>query len=282
MCRENGPAGFPHPRAVTQNSRMTSGAADITDSPVSGTPRATVYEQPLNERMRTFLRLDFLYSQARYHSDRPDIWSMRVAITARGDVRSEVIKEMERHIQTLHAFQAKPGVDPSRLKDVVANLLRLRGELLNLNANFMHPLREQEFLNAIKHRSAIPGGTCEFDLPDYNFWLHRPVGTRMAMFNQWLDLLRPLCDSVVEILFVTRQSARPREETAVGGVYQINFERDNPTQLLRLELPADSDLYPEISGSHHRCSVRFMSWTDLSQRATQSDRDVRFILARCT
>src|SRR5690606_5175325 len=100
--------------------------------------------------------------------------------------------------------------------------------------------------------------------------------------NQWLDLLRPLCDSVVEILFVTRQSARPREETAVGGVYQINFERDNPTQLLRLELPADADLYPEVSGSHHRCSVRFMSWTDLSQRPVQTDRDVRFILARCT
>ncbi len=31
-----------------------------------------VYEQPLNERMRTFLRLDFLYQQALFHEERED------------------------------------------------------------------------------------------------------------------------------------------------------------------------------------------------------------------
>ncbi len=268
---------------------MTSGdSATPTSAPATTT---VVYEQPLNERMRTLLRLDFLYSQALYHAGTPDSWSSRsavsalleiLAITARGDVRSEVIKEVERHIQTLHGFQARPGVDSGRLREVVSNLLRLRGELTRMNANFMQPLRESEFLNAIKHRSAIPGGTCEFDLPDYNFWLNRPAEVRMGLFGQWMELIRPLCDSVVEILWVTRQSARPREETASGGIYQINFERDNPTQLLRLELPADSTLFPEISGSHHRCSVRFMNWDDLSQRPAQTESDVQFILTRCT
>jgi len=28
-----------------------------------------VFEQPLNERMRTFLRLDFLYNQALHHNE---------------------------------------------------------------------------------------------------------------------------------------------------------------------------------------------------------------------
>ncbi len=268
---------------------MTSGASPDSIAPPA--PTTVVYEQPLNERMRTFLRLDFLYAQTLYHSEFPQTWSSRaavsslleiLAITARGDVRGEVVKEMERHIQTLHAFQAKPGVDPGRLRTVVANLLRLRAELTAVSANFMQPLRESEFLNAIKHRSAIPGGTCEFDLPDYNFWLTRPVEARNAMFEKWMEMIRPLCESIVEILWVTRQSARSREETAVGGVYQINFERDNPMQLLRLELPIDSDLFPETSGSHHRCSVRFLSWNDLAQRPVQTERDVRFVLTRCT
>ena len=38
-----------------------------------------VYEQPLNERMRTFLRLEFLYTQATYHSESPSPWSSRAA-----------------------------------------------------------------------------------------------------------------------------------------------------------------------------------------------------------
>ena len=250
-----------------------------------------VYEQPLNERMRTFLRLEFLYSQALYHHELPNSWSSRaavgslleiLAITARGDVRSDVIKELERHVQALNEFQSKPGVDSGRLRSVMSNLIRLRSELVSMGANFMQPLRESEFLNAIKHRSAVPGGTCEFDLPDYSFWLSRPAEQRAATFEEWMKLVRPLCDGVIEILWVTRQNARPREEVAQGGQYQINFERENPIQLLRILLPSNSDLYPEISGSHYRCSLRFLSWKDLSGRAVQSEEDVHFVLTSCT
>ena len=41
-----------------------------------------VYEQPLNERMRTFLRLDFLYSQTMYHEERTDSWTTRAAMNS--------------------------------------------------------------------------------------------------------------------------------------------------------------------------------------------------------
>ena len=84
-----------------------------------------IYEQPLNERMRTFLRLEFLYTQATYHSELPNPWSARaavaslleiLAITARGDSRSDVLKELERHVNVLKEYQTKTGVDPSRLR----------------------------------------------------------------------------------------------------------------------------------------------------------------------
>src|SRR5580698_7828605 len=90
-----------------------------------------VFEQPLNERMRTFLRLDFLYSQALYHNEMSTQWGSRaamsslidiLAITTRGDVRSEVLKELERHLAALNEFQSKAGVDPDRLKSLLANL----------------------------------------------------------------------------------------------------------------------------------------------------------------
>src|SRR5690606_23781440 len=142
-----------------------------------------VYEQPLNERMRTFLRLDFLYQQTLYHEEREDAWSTRaamdslleiLAITARGDARSEVLKELERQLAIMHEYQRRPGVDGSRLKSLLSNLERLRNDLNSVGALFMQPLRDSEFLNSIKHRSSIPGGTCEFDLPDFRHWLEQP------------------------------------------------------------------------------------------------------------
>jgi cell division protein ZapD len=249
-----------------------------------------VYEQPLNERMRTFLRLDFLYQQTMYHEERSDSWSTRaavsslleiLAITARGDIRSEVLKELERQMSVMHEYQARAGVDSSRLRAVLSNLARLRTELNNAGALFMQRLRDSEFLNSIKHRSTIPGGTCEFDLPDYRHWLDQPFEARSAAFNDWMTTIRPLCDAVIELLWLTRETARPRIETAVGGSFQLTFERDNPCQLLRLTLPLGTTLFPEISGSHHRCSIRFLSWVDVNARPAQTTEDVKFLLTTC-
>jgi cell division protein ZapD len=241
--------------------------------------------------MRTFLRIDFLYNQALYHNEIASQWGSRaamaslidiLAITTRGDVRSDVLKELERHLGTLSEFQSKPGVDPERLRNLVGNLQRLRGELMNAGSAFLQPLRDSEFLSAIKHRSAIPGGTCEFDLPDYYFWLTQPDETRTRTFNEWLGLLRPLCDAVAELLWLTRQNGRARKEVAAGGTFNITFDRDNPLQLLRISLPASAGLYPEISGSHYRCNVRFLAWKGLEKRSAQTDADVPFILSCCT
>ena len=272
-----------------------------TDAPEAAAPphapsaapdddRTLIFEQPLNERMRTFLRLDFLYSQALYHNESGSQWGTRAAVTSlidilaiitRSDVRSDALKELERQLTLLAEFQSKPGVDAGRLKTLIGNLTRLRSELLNTGIANLQPLKDSDFLNAIKHRSSIPGGTCEFDLPDYLYWLSQPDEVRVRAFNQWLTVLRPLCDAVSELIWLTRQNGRTRQETAQGGNFTITFDRENPLQMLRIALPASMGLYPEVSGSHHRCNVRFLSWKGLGERATQADSDVKFVLTTC-
>ena len=281
---------------TTETAEVAAPAPAASPAPTSTTPlaahggRVLVFEQPLNERMRTFLRLDFLYNQALYHNETGSQWGSRAAMTSlidilavvsRSDLRSDALKEIERQLQLLGEYQARAGVDTQRLKTFITNLGRLRADLMSAGVACQQPLRDSEFLNAIKHRSSIPGGTCEFDLPDYLYWLNEPDELRMHAFNQWLTLLRPLCDAVAELLWLTRQFGRTRQECARGGIFTITFDRDNPLQLLRILLPAASGLYPEVSGSHHRCSLRFLRWNGLSQRATQSTEDVPFQLATC-
>lgn len=249
-----------------------------------------VYEQPLNERMRSFLRLEFLYTQATYHSESPSPWSMRaavnslleiLAITVRSDSRSDVLKELERQAAILKEYQSKTGVDPARLKSIMQNLVQLRADLSAVGGNSMGPLRESEFLSAVKLRSAIPGGTCDFDLPDYSFWLNRPPEVRAAEFGSWMALIRPLCDSIAELLWLTRQNAKRKSEVALGGVFQLQFDRDNPCQMLRVTLPPDATIYPEISGNQHRSTIRFLTWGDVKGRPVHVEKDVSFFLTCC-
>ena len=274
---------------------MTTDTAEAPESTASrpipaDDGRSLIFEQPLNERMRTFLRLDFLYNQALYHNEIGTPWGSRAAVASlidilavisRSDLRSDALKEIERQLTLLGEYQSRPGVDVQRLKTFIGNLGRLRADLMGAGIAAQQPLRDSEFLNAVKHRSSIPGGTCEFDLPDYLYWLSQPDEERVRAFSQWLAMLRPLCDAVAELLWLTRQFGRSRQECARGGTFTITFDRDNSLQLLRITLPPESGLYPEVSGSHHRCSVRFLAWKGLSERAAQTTEDVPFLLTTC-
>jgi cell division protein ZapD len=281
-------------RALLKQNKPMSPAAAAPEAgaatAASAAAEMLVFEQPLNERMRTFLRLDFLYNQALRYNEMAGPWGSRaamaslidiLAITSRGDARSEVLKELEGHLSSLNEFGSNPGVDSQRLKSLLSNLQRLRTDLMGAGSAFLQPLRDSEFLNAIKLRSAIPGGTCEFDLPDYYYWLAQPEEVRVRAFNQWLSLLRPMCDAIAELLWLTRQNGRSRQQTAPGGSFSMSFERDRTPQLLRVSLPAAAGLYPEISGGHHRCTVRFLSWNGLTARPTQTAADVTFVLSCC-
>ena len=248
------------------------------------------YEQPLSERMRTFLRLEFLYQQILYNGDSNADWATRatiatlldfLAILSRGDVRAEVLKELDHQISALERFQSQPGVDVSRLEALMQNLVTSRDDIVRIGTGYLQPLKDSEFLNAIKHRSAIPGGTCEFDLPEYNHWLRQPIERRREDLEQWIAAIRPICDAVTEVLWLIRQSAQPADRMAINGMYQHNMQKDANCRLLRVSMPGESRLFPEISGSQHRFTVRFLEWSTIDSRAVQTGHDVPFQLSIC-
>ena len=266
---------------------MAKPAGNIAAHAVAG---SAYYEQPLSERMRTFLRLEFLYQQLLNFFEREPVWATRatiatlleiLAILSRGDIRSEVHKELDHQLGLLQRFQSQPGVDTRRLDSLIRNLIDNRAQMGEIGAKFLQPLKDSEFLNAIKHRSSIPGGTCEFDLPEYSHWLRQPFNRRAEDLSRWIDAIRPLCDAVTEVLWLIRESARPTDKRAINGMYQHSMQKDSSCRLLRVSLPEGSALFPEISGSQHRFTIRFLEWSTIDSRAVQTGHDVDFQLSVC-
>ncbi len=251
---------------------------------------SVTYEQPLNERLRTFLRLDFLFKQTAHHAQGDSAWDGRatvsslldiLAILGRGDIRQEIIKELERLTADFKKYASQPGVDSSRLDALLIDLGKLRTRLDTSHASATSTLRESMFLNAIKHRSAIPGGTCEFDLPDYKHWLGLPLEQRKKDYESWMTTLSPLQDGVDRVLWLLRESNGPKEELARNGMYQHVLGRGISCQMLRVTLPNRTNLFPEISGSAHRFTVRFYEFEDVDSRPSQCTDDVPFLLTCC-
>ncbi len=248
------------------------------------------FEQPLNERVRTLMRLEMLFDQGSFGIAGETEWHSRLAVAtlsdilevlSRGDLKSELIKELERVTGTLQPLTDKPGVDTDRLDYVIHQCDDLLDRLRSHPGQLGIALRRDEFLATIMQRSGIAGGTCAFDLPAYHFWLHRDAEHRRQDLEDWYANLDSVRQAVILILQLVRDSAMPRSQTAHDGIFQRNLERGNSYQLVCVELPANSPWFAEISGSKHFITIRFMEHGSSVERPMQTLRDVDFVLRCC-
>lgn len=251
--------------------------------------KTITYEHPLNERVRTFLRLEFLFRQIKHFMSGSTTWDSRAVLSnvmdiltvfGRGDLKTELIKELERNAVNLGRLVDKPGIDQTQLKNILHWLSKLRGTLHEMDGQLGQELRDDEFLSAIRQRSSIPGGTCDFDLPLYHQWLHQAQERRQADLERWLGTLDAVRQAVELILKLIRNSAEPAEVVAPSGLYQHSLDPSLPFQLVRITLTGDSPHYAEVSGGKHRFAIRFME-PQPNQRPRQVSEDVTFRLTCC-
>ena len=248
-----------------------------------------VYEQPLSERLRFFLRLECLFGQTRHclrgeseqdsHTCLSNLLEI-LHVISRVDIKTEVLKELERIIGTLEPLTQIPGVNHDTLDSLLVTLGGFKSHLHNLDGPIAQQLRDNEFFKLLLQRSGIPGGLCDFDLPPYRHWLQRDAETRINDLRGWYGNLDTLRLSIDLILKLIRESATPVACNAEGGSYQQALDSATPYQLIRVMLPVSSPYFVEISGGRHRFTVRFLQ-ASTCERATQTTQDVEFQLSCC-
>jgi len=249
----------------------------------------TIYELPLNERIRTLLRLEFLFQQARYSMRGYSLWDSRATISSimeimniisRIDLRSELVKELERQSKALMAISASPNVDSSILDETLSKLKNYTQTLRAMPKALHADLSNNELLKTIRQRASVPGGTCEFDMPAYNFWLKQEPEQRIQLLETWLSHLEHYRLSIDLVLRLLRESAINTPLKAEEGFYQQALDTGTPFQLIRVILPEKSVYFAEISGGKHRFSVRFML-PAFSEKATPTYETIDFQLSCC-
>ena len=235
------------------------------------------------------LRLEHLFRQASHFLKGESAWDSRVYIStlldildifSRGDLKTELLKELERSTGNLRGLMQNPNVDHDRLGTFLRALEHLIENLHGLTSQPGQALRDDEFLSAIRQRSSIPGGTCDFDLPIYHLWLEKSREVRELDQKRWFSSLDAVRQAIELQLKMVRNSAEPRAISTDNGSYQKQLESGLPYQMLRVMLPNDSPYFAEISGSKHRFSLRFLQ--PGKERPTLAEGTVDFKLACCS
>lgn len=262
----------------------------FTSDQAATVKKKIIYEQPLNERMRMWLRLEYLFSCIDYHAKGPHSWESRAAMTGiievlefigRSDLKPDLIKELENQQRLLSQWKEFPGVDLSRLNLLLDKLSSLLDTISGLEGQFGKGLQSIYLVNLVRQRSHIPGGTCRFDLPGYYHWLQKMPKQRQADLLDWLNHLLPLRDAVELILYLMRQRAIKTQEIAEGGFYQAKLEGQQAIEMVRIILSGGENHYPEISGGKHRFTIRFFECEQVHAQPQISQSDIEFELCRC-
>ncbi len=249
-----------------------------------------VYEQPLNERIRTFLRLEFLFKQLEHHLSGMAEWDIRSALNTlldindllgRSDIKNELCKELDRHSNILKALDKNPAVDSERLKIILNDINQYLMQLRDPACQPGLALKQDELISSVKQRNAILGGSCNFDLPMYHHWLNIPATVQNDLLQHWQQDISIIRKSVFLIVNLIRNSSHPTNETAEKGFFQKSLEQNINCQMIRILLPRDSEYYPEISAGKHRFTVRFMKQADTAVRPVQAETDIQFKLHCC-
>lgn len=248
------------------------------------------YEFPLNERIRVFIRLEQLFQQLSHFLSGATVWDKRaainvlldiIAILSRNDVKSELLKELDRHTKVLNKIAVRQNVDTDKLEDLLSQLNATSKKLYAASGKISIHVMESDLFQSIAQRSSIPGGTCSFDLPEFHYWLEQDESVRLKDLEQWTSPFNDIYTAIDLVLGFIRNSTSPKEEVAEAGFFQISLDKSQPSQLLKVSLEKSLPYFAEISGGKHRCTIRFMEPSSDEKRPIQSSDNIPFELTCC-
>jgi cell division protein ZapD len=252
-----------------------------------------VYEQPLNERIRLFLRLEYLLHRFDYYVSDLTYENSQTAImlllelhdmSSRLDVKSAIMKLIDHQSVAIRGFgnaTQDDDVDTEKINKILSQLETKTKELYSFRGPLGQHLKNNEFINTIKQRMLMAGGVNGFDVPVFNHWINQPVEVRTEQLKDWVAPYTKSRESINIIMDLVRASAGSDKTVAKSGFYHATMDTAKRYQLLRVKVPEGSFYYPEISAGKHRFSIRFVNAEVLETRSKQVQEDIEFSLSLC-
>ncbi|MCE9550091.1 MAG: cell division protein ZapD [Betaproteobacteria bacterium] len=247
------------------------------------------YDFPLNERMRTLLRLEDLYAKLLCFIERSSATDHQAAlgvlfevleVASRSDLKSELLQELERQKKQLSALHNNPEISEQALDSVLDEIESASSGVLLMSGKVGQHLRENEWLMGIKQRACIPGGTCEFDLPSYHHWLHQDAMLRRNYLMACLTPMLPIRDALAIILKLLRESGKAYHYIAQQGNFQ-QMPSGRVAQMLRISLDKSLPCVPEVGANKYMLNIRFIA-ADYVAKSALYNQPVAFNLTFCS
>ena len=243
---------------------------------------AAVYEEPVDERIRKFLKLENYFLKLNYHKNIDTSFDSFTALNniiliyntlSRVEVKSELIREIEFQKTRYQEYIQIEGSDKIKLNSIMEKQDYILNNLHNLKLNYLNDFNCDEFFQfCIKH---FETNTSELD-----YWLTRDHAMRLNQLNLWLELIKPIENSILFCLDILRRSSETNEICANNGFHLVKINNEKKIRLLRITMQSDNYYFPRISIGPQRATITFMMLSE-TNKFVQLKENVSFVMDLC-
>lgn len=252
---------------------------------------SVMYEQPINELIRTCLRIEFCCQQfnhaLRQHHAAAHLHALKMIIEIadiidRPDLKGKFAQEYQRQLDQLHTFTNSPNIDPEKLTCTIDQLVDLNEKLNQHSGKLSRKLSDNKFIQYARQHLYSTYSAYAFDSPALTCWQQSDSPQREQQLKNWLSQCSLAIQCCFFLLEMTRKSNPAKRCVAERGFFERSLDPQFNWQLIRVESPLSNQYYPEISVGRHRLCIRFIELnTENTNTTCQTLTDITFQLACC-
>mgnify|MGYP006164289361 FL=1 len=247
--------------------------------------QVSLYEEPVQEKIRKFIKIEFLLNKIYYFKSKDNKSENYVALLAlcelyeilsRSDIKSELIREIETQNSYFETIKEIPQADSSKLNSVLEKQNLLLKSIYNIESNYLDYLEHD-----ILFKTILKNCFTQLQPASIDFWLSRDILIRETQIDLWLEPLIFIKRSIDFILEVIRKSGRFEDRMAEKGFFIEKLDIKKNILLIRVTLTSDLYYYPQISVGKQRLTIMFMTKDDKNNLVPHQE-DLNFILTTCS
>jgi len=249
-----------------------------------------LYEFPLNERMRTLLKLEQQFKRFRDSLICSQACNAHSAITALVEIYrlleysaadKILLEEKLKYYQNLERLAQTPSIDTVALHNVLFKLKESIDALQEFNFSKI-TFMQQELFKSYSNRMPLPGGSMCFDTPLLHYWLKQSTHQHQESCESWISELQAVENGILLLLHLIRQCHFPTKEMAKYGQFTQNLKHSDDIQLIKVEYNNDLAVYPKISADKHRANIQFFDAILEQKIHKTTHQDIPFELTLCS
>jgi len=235
-----------------------------------------IYEQPIAENIRNFLKCEYLFEKFNSALLQEDLWGVKSSISTllemsdfilRINLKVELLKELEKCILYFNTLSSNSNV----------NIIEFNNFITDTSPS--KSISDNDFLMQIKNKIHVPAGDNFFDMPSYLNFLSSSKSLILDHINVWYKPFSPLILASKLILNTRRNTSEFFPCTSSKSYFEKKLDKNTRMDLVRIKLLKNNNIYPVISVNRQNINIIFKASYGRNQISKPVTEDIEFTLS---